>query len=350
MMLKNILEKDIMQMLRLSTTLLTENPLHLNKAAAAQNISVKTIRRLLSSYLNEDPFFHYDVQQGHIRADRHLQQSASCSLPHMEMIAALFTKSANYQLLLLLLKMPTISFADLYKRYYLSPSSLHRRFSSFSNFLAPYQLAIDRRSYPLITGNERQLRYVLFRLTLLANPALISPNQAFQELTQIHQLRKTAFYPNTSITFTQQVFPKHFVPSFYLVGERSYLFLWKQLLTLEPFYVPAEESGLLCQIITPVLRQYPIEQPLEVLLPKIFQAHLLGALLEGNLFVYPPLNPRLSERSQRLVRAFLTQLPHYEKLLKKHPELPLLYECIWQDVSFFQPIIAFPQQKERPLE
>ncbi|HFF2926896.1 TPA: helix-turn-helix domain-containing protein, partial [Vibrio cholerae] len=187
-----------MQMLRLSTTLLTENPLPLNKAAAAQKISVKTIRRLLSSYLNEDPFFHYDVQQGHIRADRHLQQSASCSLPHMEMIAALFNKSANYQLLLLLLKMPTISFADLYKRYYLSPSSLHRRFSSFSNFLAPYQLAIDRRSYPLITGNERQLRYVLFRLTLLANPALISPNQAFQELTQIHKLRKTAFYPNTS--------------------------------------------------------------------------------------------------------------------------------------------------------
>lgn len=80
-MLKNILEKDIMQMLRLSTTLLTENPLPLNKAASAQNISVKTIRRLLSSYLNEDPFFHYDVQQGHIRADRHLQQSASCSLP-----------------------------------------------------------------------------------------------------------------------------------------------------------------------------------------------------------------------------------------------------------------------------
>lgn len=55
-MLKNILEKDIMQMLRLSTTLLTENPLPLNKAASAQNISVKTIRRLLSSYLNEGTF------------------------------------------------------------------------------------------------------------------------------------------------------------------------------------------------------------------------------------------------------------------------------------------------------
>ncbi len=151
-----------MQMLRLSTTLLTENPLPLNKAAAAQK-SVKTIRRLLSSYLNEDPFFHYDVQQGHIRADRHLQQSASCS-PHMEMIAALFNKSANYQLLLLLLKMPTISFADLYKRYYLSPSSLHRRFSSFSNFLAPYQLAIDRRSYPLITGNEHNCAMCFFAL------------------------------------------------------------------------------------------------------------------------------------------------------------------------------------------
>lgn len=40
-MLKNILEKDIMQMLRLSTTLLTENPLPLSKAAAAQNLSVK---------------------------------------------------------------------------------------------------------------------------------------------------------------------------------------------------------------------------------------------------------------------------------------------------------------------
>ncbi len=108
-MLKNILEKDIMQMLRLSTTLLTENPLPLNKAAADQNLSVKTIRRLLSSYLNEDPSFHYDVQQGHIRANHHLQQPLN-SLSHTEMIAALFNKSVNYQLLLLLLKMPTISF------------------------------------------------------------------------------------------------------------------------------------------------------------------------------------------------------------------------------------------------
>ncbi len=40
-----------------------------------------------------------------------------------------------------------------------------------------------------------------------------------------------------------------------------------------------------------------------------FPSPSAGALLEGNLFVYPPLNPRLSERSQRLVRAFLTQLP-----------------------------------------
>lgn len=349
-MLKNILEKDIMQMLRLSTTLLTENPLPLSKAAAAQNLSVKTIRRLLSSYLNEDLSFHYDVEQGHIRANHRLQQpSTGHSLSHTEMIAALFNKSVNYQLLLLLLKMPTISFADLYKRYYLSPSSLHRRFSAFSSFLAPYQLAIERRSYPLITGNERQLRYLLFRLTLLANPTL-SPKQAFQELKQIHQLRAKAFYPNTPSTFTQQIYPTCFVPRFYLVDERSYLFLWKQLLTLEPFYVPTEEAFLLRRIITPILLEHPLQQPLEVLLPKFFQAHLLGALLEGNLFVYPPLNTRLSERSRRLVQALLTQLPHYEKLLKKHPELPLLYECIWQELSFFQPIIAFPQQKERPLE
>ena len=348
--MKNILEKDIMQMLRLSTMLLSENPLPLNKAAADQNLSAKTIRRLLSSCLNEDPSFHYDVQQGHIRAFHGLKQPlASKNFPHTEMLAALFNKSTNYQLLLLLLKMPTISFADLHKRYYLSPSSLHRRFLSFSSFLAPYHLRIDRRSFPLITGNERQLRYVIFRLTLLASPTL-SSNQAFQELKQIHQLRANAFYPNTPATFTQQVYPTCFVPRFYLVGERSYLFLWQQLLALEPFYVPAEEFVLLCQIITPVLRQYPIEQPLEVLLSKIFQAHLLGALLEGNLFVYPPLNPCLSERSQRLVQAFLTQLPHYENLLKKHPELPLLYECIWQELSFFQPIIAFPQKKERPLK
>lgn len=349
-MLKNILEKDIMQMLRLSTTLLTENPLSLSKAAAAQNLSVKTIRRLLSSYLNEDLSFHYDVEQGHIRANHRLQQpSTGHSLSHTEMIAALFNKSVNYQLLLLLLKMPTISFADLYIRYYLSPSSLHRRFSAFSSFLAPYQLAIDRRSYPLITGNERQLRYLLFRLTLLANPTL-SPKQAFQELKKIHQLRAKAFYPSTPAPFTQQIYPTCFVPRFYLVGERSYLFLWQQLLTLEPFYVPTEEAFLLRRIITPILLEHPLQQPLEVLLPKIFQTHLLGALLEGNLFVYPPLNPRLSERSRRLVQALLTQLPHYEKLLKKHPELPLLYECIWQELSFFQPIIAFPQQKERPLE
>lgn len=133
--MKNILEKDIMQMLRLSTMLLSENPLPLNKAAADQNLSVKTIRRLLSSCLNEDPSFHYDVQQGHIRAFHDLQQPlASKNFPHTEMLAALFNKSTNYQLLLLLLKMPTISFADLHKRYYLSPSSLHRRFLSFSFF------------------------------------------------------------------------------------------------------------------------------------------------------------------------------------------------------------------------
>ncbi|MFR3687488.1 MAG: M protein trans-acting positive regulator, partial [Enterococcus sp.] len=77
MMLKNILEKDIMQMLRLSTTLLTENPLSLSKAAAAQNLSVKTIRRLLSSYLNEDLSFHSDVEQGHIRANHRLQQPST---------------------------------------------------------------------------------------------------------------------------------------------------------------------------------------------------------------------------------------------------------------------------------
>lgn len=210
--------------------------------------------------------------------------------------------------------------------------------------MAPYRLRIDRRSFPLITGNERQLRYVIFRLTLLASPTL-SSNQAFQELKQIHQLRANAFYPNTPATFTQQVYPTCFVPRFYLVGERSYLFLWQQLLALEPFYVPTEEAFLLRRIITPILSEHPLQQPLEVLLSKIFQAHLLGALLEGNLFVYPPLNPCLSERSQRLVQAFLTQLPHYEKLLKKHPELPLLYECIWQELSFSNRSLPFRKKR-----
>lgn len=134
-------------------------------------------------------------------------------------------------------------------------------------------------------------------------PHLIkSSSEAFFCIKTIHEKRK-AVYPLENGIALATVFPKNFVPAFYLRHERNYLFLWKQLLGLEAFYLSEEDTYLLNQI---------------------FAAELLKERLGSG---------SLSPDTLTLIRLFLSQLPHYDQLLKKHPELPLLYEMIWHNRS-----------------
>lgn len=335
--MEKVLEKDINQMFQVTAALLAENPLSLKKAAAIQQVSVKTIRRLMAGQLNESCYFDYRINSGKITNFRF-----TSALPRNqhELIADLFHKSANLALLILSMKQPILTFPMLSHAAYISPSTLHRRFTSFARFLSPYLITIDHSAYPIITGNERQIRFLLFKLTAFLLPNLYaSPLSLYQHFHDIHTLRQTAFYSFRSCTTTEEIVPSCFVPDYYLVNESAYLFLWKQLLAQETFFVPKKEAILLTRIIHPLFTERE-DHSLADRLSQIYQVHLLCALLEGNIFVFQPAVFSFSKTTIKLIRSFLLQLPHYEKLLKKHPELPLLYECIWQKHSIFQPIIT----------
>jgi hypothetical protein len=159
-----------------------------------------------------------------------------------------------------------------------------------------------------------------------------TPRDAFFCIETIHKKRKTMSPLENGIDLAS-VFPKHFVPAYYLVHERNYLFLWKQLLGLERFYLSAEDTHLLNQIFPTTLRNEELGSvSFQTYLVKVTQIHLLCALLEGNLLLQPTI--ALSPDTLTLIRVFLNQLPHYDQLLKKHPEMPLLYELVWQDRAF----------------
>jgi hypothetical protein len=148
----------------------------------------------------------------------------------------------------------------------------------------------------------------------------------------IHEKRKTSFPLLNGIHFTT-VFPKHFIPSFYLCHERSYLFLWKQLLGLEKFELSTEDSYLMQQIFSTRLQKVRLGSvSFQTLVAKFTQIHLLCALLDGNLLLHKS-HWVISSDTLRLIRLFLNQIPHYDQLLKKHPELPMLYEAIWHNTN-----------------
>ena len=104
-------------------------------------------------------------------------------------------------------------------------------------------------------------------------------------------------------------FSKNFVPAFYLRHERNYLFLWKQLLGLEAFYLSEEDTYLLNQIFAAeLLKERLGSDSFQICLVKITQIHLLCALLEGNLILFKG-SGSLSPDTLTLIRLFLSQLP-----------------------------------------
>lgn len=217
------------------------------------------------------------------------------------------------------------------RKCHLSPSSVSRRFTALSSSLAAYHLSLSRNQFPLLQGNEIQIRFFHYQLLRWMFPDSIkSPSDAFFCLKTIHEKRK-ASYPLENGIEMATVFPKHFVPAYYLRHEHNYLFLWKQLFGLEAFYLPDEDTYLLNQLFAAELFKERLGSvSFQTCLVKITQIHLLCALLEGNLILFTP-NRSLSHNTLTLVRLFLSQLPHYDQLLKKHPELPLLYEMIWHN-------------------
>ena len=104
-------------------------------------------------------------------------------------------------------------------------------------------------------------------------------------------------------------FSKNFVPAFYLRHERNYLFLWKQLLGLEAFYLSEEDTYLLNQIFAAeLLKERLGSDSFQICLVKITQIHLLCALLEGDLILFKG-SGSLSPDTLTLIRLFLSQLP-----------------------------------------
>ena len=135
-----------------------------------------------------------------------------------------------------------------------------------------------------------------------------SSSEAFFCIKTIHEKRK-AVYPLENGIALATVFPKNFVPAFYLRHERNYLFLWKQLLGLEAFYLSEEDTYLLNQIFAAeLLKERLGSDSFQICLVKITQIHLLCALLEGNLILFKG-SGSLSPDTLTLIRLFLSQLP-----------------------------------------
>ncbi len=109
-------------------------------------------------------------------------------------------------------------------------------------------LISESQAFSTFTRERNTNPFFHYQLLRWMRPHLIkSSSEAFFCIKTIHEKRK-AVYPLENGIALATVFPKNFVPAFYLRHERNYLFLWKQLLGLEAFYLSEEDTYLLNQI------------------------------------------------------------------------------------------------------
>ncbi|WP_242386807.1 helix-turn-helix domain-containing protein [Enterococcus gallinarum] len=107
---------------------------------------------------------------------------------------------------------PSLTYPLLCRKCHLSPSSVNRRFTALSSSLAAYHLSLNRKHFPLLQGNEIQIRFFHYQLLRWMRPHLIkSSSEAFFCIKTIHEKKKSGLsagkWDRISYSFSKKLCP-----------------------------------------------------------------------------------------------------------------------------------------------
>lgn len=240
----------------------------------------------------------------------------------------LLRRSQCFQLLVQVTADPYCKLKNLSTSQYLSTTTIQRYFKKMKTFLTEYQLFLSFTTNPALKGNELQIRYFSFIISLLHEPPIIWSSQILYE--RYMKIQRNRINSGFSVTESQLAPINRYYAIPFQINDQALAFLWSQLLGVENLWIDPSLRKILEFALVDHAELEP--QSLIKLMQKFHQLHSICAIFEGRLFPFSDIsNP--SDKTQKIVQSFIHSIPSYQKLLKQHPELPFAYEKLLQNES-----------------
>lgn len=324
-----LLEKEDKILFNIYQILAVSKQCTLDELAAACERPVRYIRDTINEWGFEG--YHLSLGIDFILRKNQVRLITTEHFDSRYLFAFLLERSSKMTMLSKLLENPSWGLKEIEKTIYSSPQTIRRKFRELSALLGSYELSGSFNKVPVICGKEAQQRFFRFHIRLLQEPpkSPVAPETYFQILEIVNCQRRSQGYFIDSDWF-DRAFVERFngLPEF-RVDDRGFSFLWRQILGLEELWpVGISKALLVDQRIYPLDRRYTSRIVRQNIIHDINRLHLVCYLFQGPCADRVFADEELSGECRQLVAFFEKNLPQYQKILEKHPEIPSAYEKI----------------------
>lgn len=322
-----LLEKEARLFFRLVQTLIEKNGQSL--VQLTEELAASAHQILLSIQRWRVKGRHLQVGVDVVKDGGQLYVLKSDTFNQRKLFATLLGNSISVELLWSLWRNPSYGIGELAEVTFHSPQTIRRRLRSIEPLLSQYGVHYVSQKRPLLQGDEAQLRFFYLHLTFLQEGAQTAePKEILERVENLGTERKRQSFVIERAWFDCQWIQETLGIGEYIVNERGYHFLWKQLLGLEPVWVRGKLEQALQRFFDYESLFAPYHREVA---GDLYRLLFTAFLYRGNLAlelteVERPLNVSV-KRLERLLQEFV---PQYEHLKNLHPELINCYEMILQ--------------------
>lgn len=322
-----LLEKEGHLFFRLVQTLAVKNGQSL--VQLTENLTASAHQILLSIHRWRVKGRHLQVGVDVVKDGGQLYVLKSDTFDQRKLFALLLENSVSVKLLWTLWRNPSYGIGELAQTTFHSPQTIRRRLCKLEPLLSEYGLRYTSQKRPLIQGSEAQMRFFYLHLTFLQEGTVeVEVKDILSQITHLGGERQGLSFLIEQAWFDCQWIQESLGLGEYVVNERGYHFLWKQLLGLESVWV----RGKLEQALQRFFDYESIFAPYRrELAADIYRVLFMAFLFKGNLALELSVTKRpMNVSVKRLERLLQEYLPEYEHLKNLHPELVSCYETILQ--------------------
>lgn len=334
-MFYSLLEKSAANIYRIYHALVQQKQQTMSMIALAHKtqLSEKTIRRAVLQFKHQlqsaAPEITFSVH------NQYITLFTFANFDEIQFYSILLKNSLMFTLLYTLLDCPLCRLNDLSCLLYASRQTIRRKLQQLQPILQPFDLHIDFKKIPLLQGNESQLRYLAFQLSLYRKPLLKKATQfLYKRFENLHFSRISAGQKIADNRFSSLKKLPPFIETFYLIDDCSYLFLWKQLLSKEPLHPPAPFIATIETILNKLFLKYSNQySEFQHLVANLYRLYLFSAIFKGPLLHMTPIKS-LNTVTKKFLTLSYQYSPHYSTIIAKHPELLHWYEKLFIDYLY----------------
>lgn len=333
-----LLEREERLFFQLVQKLLNENSRSLLQIAAELKTTSGRLLRGIRQWQMKG--YHLQVGLDIVKEEGQLYLLKTNQFCQQELFATLVANSMMVELLRVLWAHPSYGISELAKATFHSPQTVRRRLRNIQELLESYDLYVDFQQRPLIQGCEAQLRFFYLHLDTLVvgNGASQQPQRLLHKVYRLAEERIQGQYLIQRAWFERSWVQEVLGLADYVMNERGYRFLWKQLLGQEHVWVRGKLKKALQRffIFEPGLARYQQEISAD-----LYRLLLFAMLFRGDLTLGFGTMEQVTSTTKRLERLFWEFLSRYEEVNRRHPELSYCYEMIVQ---------KYRQKQVSPLE